>query len=103
MSAASATMWSCPRLTATTAPASGRAAQSTCFSPPAPSLLQVLHLLAELLDHGLELQPDIGQFQVVRLRAQCIRFAIELLGEKVELAPDRAAAGDQLVGLRDMG
>ena len=29
-------------------------------------------------------------------------FAIELLGQKVELAPDRAAVGEKLLGLRDM-
>ncbi len=37
---------------------------------PAPSLLQILHLLAELLDHGLQLEADIGQLQVIGLRAQ---------------------------------
>ena len=52
---------------------------------------QVLHLLAELLDHGLQLQPDIGQLDVVRLRAQRIGFAVELLRQEVELAADRAA------------
>ena len=31
-----------------------------------------------------------------------IRFAVELLRQEIELAPDRAAIGDQLLGLRDM-
>ena len=64
--------------------------------------LQVLHLLAELLDHGLELQADIGQLDVVGLGAQRIRFAVELLRQKIELAADRAAVGEQLARLRDM-
>src|SRR3954471_4085021 len=64
---------------------------------PRAILFQVLHLLAELLDHGLELQPDVGQFEIVGLGAQGIRFAVELLGEKVELAPNRTAVGNHFL------
>jgi hypothetical protein len=64
--------------------------------------LQVLHLLAELLDHALELEAGIGQLDVVRLRADRVGFAIELLGEEVEPASDRAAVADQPLRLRDV-
>ena len=50
---------------------------------------QILHLLAELLDHGLQLQPDVGQLDVVRLGAQRIGLAVELLRQEIELAADR--------------
>ena len=67
-----------------------RRAIRLAFAPSrAIALLQVLHLLAELLDHGLELQPDIGQFDVVGFGAQRIGFAVELLGQEIELAADR--------------
>ena len=56
---------------------------------------QVLHLLAELLDHALELQADIGELHIVRLGAQRVGFAIELLSQEIEPAADRAAVGDQ--------
>ena len=69
----------------------------------APRSFQVLHLLAELLDHGLQFQTDVGQLDVVRLRAQRIGFAVELLRQEVELAPDRAAGIDQPARLRHMG
>src|SRR4051812_37323586 len=64
---------------------------------------QVLHLLAELLDDGFELKPDIGEFDVVRLGAQGIRFAVEFLGQEIEPAADRAAVSHELPSLRDMG
>ena len=69
----------------------------------APDSFQVLHLLAELLDHGLEFKSDIGELNIVRFGAQGVRFAVEFLGEKVEAAPDRAALGDQALCLRNMG
>ena len=50
---------------------------------------EVLHLLAELLDHALQLEADIGQFDVVRLGAQRIGFAVEFLRQEIEPAPDR--------------
>src|SRR5262249_4369424 len=42
------------------------------FRKPVPTfrdhaLFQILHLLAKLLDHRLELEPDIGERHVVRL------------------------------------
>src|SRR6478672_1021276 len=66
------------------------------------SLFQVLHLLAELFDHALELEPDIGQRDIVRFRADRIGLAIELLRQKIEPATDGAAVCDQPFGLFDM-
>src|SRR5438270_2752847 len=68
---------------------------------PAGSL-QILYLLAELLDHVFELQPDVGQFHIIRLGTQRVRFAIELLGEEIQSAADRSAFSDQPFRLRDM-
>src|SRR2546427_240437 len=39
------------------------------ISPIPAALFQILHLLAELLDHALEFEADIGQLDVVRLGA----------------------------------
>ena len=64
--------------------------------------LQVLHLLAELLDHAFQLQADIGELDVVGLGGERIRFAVEFLRQKIEPAADRPAVGDQLLRLRDM-
>ena len=51
---------------ATTGSAGGRVDVSAML------LFQVLHLLAELLDHAFELKADIGEFHVVRLGAERI-------------------------------
>src|SRR6266567_8258182 len=63
---------------------------------------QILHLLAELLDHGLELKPDVRQLDIVRLRAQRIALAVELLRQEIELAPDWPAGLEQMARLRDV-
>src|SRR3977135_1616333 len=63
---------------------------------------QILHLLAELLDHGLELKPNVRQLDIVRLRAQRIALAIELLRQEIELAPDRPTGLDEMARLRDV-
>src|SRR5205807_5748208 len=60
---------------------------------------QILDLLAELLDHALELEPDIGELDVVRFGAERIGLAVELLSEEIEPPTDRAAVGDQPRGL----
>src|SRR5215475_11512692 len=80
-------------LTPSKCPADRRAARQ---------LFQILHLLAKLLDHRLELKPDVGKRHVVRLGAERIGFAVELLRQEVEPSPDRFAVGDQALGLRDM-
>ena len=52
--------------------------------------LDILHLLAHLLDHRLEPQPGGGQRHRGRLAAQRVGLAHELLHQEVEPAPDRA-------------
>src|SRR6202043_3884820 len=82
-----------------------RATMPAWSRPPAAApiaSLQVLHLLAKLLDHALELEPDIGELDVVRFRAQGIGLAIELLGEKIEAPADRGTLCQQVTGLSDM-
>src|SRR5262245_60005579 len=73
-----------------------------CFEPLAPlaALFKVLHLLAELLDQALELEPDIGELEIVRLGAQRVGLAVELLRQEVEPAADRAAVAQHLARLR---
>src|SRR4051812_26485032 len=69
----------------------------------ATALLHVLDLLAELLDHGLEVEPEAREGDVVRLGAERVGLAPELLGEEVEPAPDCAAGCEKLARRRDMG
>src|SRR3546814_1494176 len=62
---------------------------STTLSRPPPvpvpaPLFHVLHLLAELLDGGLEGETDPRQRRIARLGAERIRFAIQLLAQEVE-------------------
>src|SRR5512138_442880 len=46
--------------------------------------LDVLNLLAHLLDQHLELERRLRELGVDRLRAERVRFAVELLHEEVE-------------------
>src|SRR4051812_17433719 len=66
-------------------------------------LFNVLDLLAELIDDRLELEPDCGEVAVGRLRAKRIRFAIEFLGEKIELPADGLGGLEKLPRGFDMG
>ena len=93
--AAGARSWSCRRPMARTAPASGRAAESRPVRWPCPRqshacavprLLDILRLLAQLLDGCLKLDAEVGQGQIIRLGAEGIGLAIELLAQEIELA-----------------
>src|SRR5689334_670249 len=64
------------------------------------ALFDVLHLLAELLDPGLELEADPGQLDVRRLGAERIGLAVELLAEKIETPASGATLGKQLARCR---
>src|SRR5262245_40049323 len=66
-------------------------------APPAcsPASLNVLHLLAHLIDHGLELEPGAGHVRIVGLRAERVGLAVELLGQEVEAPARRLARGDE--------
>ena len=63
---------------------------------PTPWSFDVLHLLAQLVDNGLQLEAIAGDVGIVGLRAQRVGFAVELLRQELELAPDRLLRGDQL-------
>ena len=61
----------------------------------AEKLIDVLNLLAELLDGRLQIEPDAGEFDVRRLGAQRVRLAVQLLAEEVELPADRPTVVEQ--------
>src|SRR5215475_6102448 len=65
--------------------------------------LQVLHLLAKLLDHAFELEPDIGQVDIIRFCGERIRFAVQFLRQKIKLTTYCSASGEKLLCLRYMG
>src|SRR3954452_7770507 len=61
--------------------------------PAAPSL-NILHLLAHLLDQHLELQRSVRQFGVDGLRAERVGLAIEFLHEEIETLAAAAARSE---------
>src|SRR5215212_594464 len=58
-------------------------------------LLHVLDLLAELLDHGLQFEAEPRQGDVVRLGADRVCLAAELLREEVEATTNRSAVSEE--------
>ena len=56
--------------------------------------LHVLNLLAELLDHGLQVEPDPRQGDVVGLGAERVGLAAEFLRQEVEPAADRPPSSE---------
>ncbi len=66
-------------------------------------LLHVLNLLAELLDHRLEVEADPRQRDVVGLGAERVGLAAEFLRQEIEPAPDRAARREELAGAAARG
>src|SRR5207302_67978 len=103
--AACARAWSCRRRRARRAQASARGGRSAGLSSPPQRLpwsLQILNLLAELLDDALELEPDIGELDVIRLGAQRVGLALQLLREEIQPAPDGTAACQQISALVHM-
>ena len=48
--------------------------------------IEVLNLLAHLLDQHFQFNGSAGRARVYRLRTECVGFAIELLHQKVEAA-----------------
>src|SRR3569623_574806 len=53
-----------------------------------PSSLDVLDLLAQLLDRRLQVDPDAGEADIGALGTERVGLAVEFLAEEVELAPD---------------
>src|SRR5690349_1374650 len=64
--------------------------------------LDVLDLLAQLLDRRLQVDPDVGEADIGALGAERVGLAVEFLAEEIELAPDRAPFGDEIARRRDM-
>ena len=58
--------------------------------------LDVLNLLAHLVDHRLEIEADGGERPVDGLGTERVGLAVELLRQEVELAADGIARGQQL-------
>src|SRR5580698_5037436 len=75
---------------------------STSISPRRLISLDILRLLAELVDHGLERQPRAGKRDVGGFRAQRVGFAVELLRQEIELAADRVAGREKRARLLHM-
>src|SRR5262245_4502658 len=95
-----------------TAPAVARAARSLARPPSwspstgqhaARSSLDILHLLAHLIDHRLQSKSGARDLHVVGLGAERIGLAIKFLGEEVELAADGPVLAEQLASRADMG
>ena len=57
----------------------------------------ILHLLAQLLDRCLQLQPRRGQRHRGRLAAQRVGFAVEILHQKIEAPADIGCLAQQCV------
>src|SRR5690349_3886682 len=72
--------------------------ESTSISPRRPAIaasLDILNLLAELIDYRLHLEADPGKRAVARLGAERVYFPIQLLREEVETPPDRTTGREQ--------
>src|SRR5215472_1997412 len=81
--------------TSLTAPALLTAARThPCSSSSSMALLRVLHLLAHLLDDHLHVDRGARGLEILRLRGERIRLAVELLHEEVEAPPGGLAAAD---------
>src|ERR1700722_2932432 len=96
---ASGSAWSCP-------PPTARTESGSCLAGSRPSLrisLDVLHLLAELLDLSSQFKPLRGQAHVIGLGAKRARLPPQLLGQEIEPAPDRSPLVDQRPRGGDMG
>src|SRR3546814_11123001 len=65
-------------------------------------LLNVLHLLADLVDQHLQLHRDVAGARVDGFRAQGVGFAVELLQQEVQAAADRLFLGDDATDLDDV-
>src|SRR5689334_7483782 len=60
------------------------------------SLLNVLHLLSHLVDHHFQGEPRARYLRGVRLGAQRIGLAIELLRQEIELATDGSGLREEI-------
>src|SRR5580704_4971421 len=96
---ASGSAWSCR-------PPTARTESGSCLAGSPPSLrisLDVLHLLAELLDLRSQFKPLRGQAHVIGLGAEGACLPSQLLGEEIEPAADWPALVDQRPRGGDVG
>src|SRR5271169_2550408 len=83
-----------------------RTESGSCLAGSPPSLrisLDVLHLLAELLDLRSQFKPLRGEADVIGLGAEGARLARQLLGEEIEPTSARPALVDQRLSGGGMG
>src|SRR5271163_2577282 len=83
-----------------------RTESGSCLAGSPPSFrisLDVLHLLAELLDLRSQFKPLRREADVIGLGAEGARLARKLLGEEIEPPSDRPAPVDQRPSGSDMG
>src|SRR3546814_827946 len=74
-----------------------RPRRPTCLS------LDILNLLAQLIDDGFQFEAYSRQADVCGLRAEGICFTVEFLCQEIEPAARRFASGKKLASLRHMG
>ena len=65
-------------------------------------LFDVLNLLPHLLDDDLHIDSAAGRLEVLRLRRERVRFAVQLLHEEVEAAAGGLAAVDDTSDFHDV-
>ena len=66
-------------------------------------ILDILHLLAHLFDQHVHIHRVLRGHAILRLRAQRVGFAVQLLHQKVEPPADRFVALEHVQNLGDMG
>src|SRR5713101_9201556 len=62
------------------------------LTDPLPVSLDILHLLAQLLELGLRRDDELGYAEAIGFRPHRIHLAVHLLQQKVELPPARLGA-----------
>src|ERR1700759_2592094 len=75
---------------------------STSIKPRRCISLDILGLLAELVDHCLQRQPDPRQCAIGGFGTKRFGFAVEFLGQEIEFAAHRLAAFEQRARVMDM-
>src|SRR5690242_21650675 len=68
--------------------------RTDCRSLATARSFYILDLLAHLLDQELELQARVGKILRNRLRAERVRFAIQLLHQEIQALADRSPGPD---------
>src|SRR5690242_9791133 len=76
--------------------------RTDCRSLATARSFYILDLLAHLLDQELELQARIGKILRNRLRAERVRFSIQLLHQEIQALADRTPGPDHAGHLLEM-